>query len=69
MVRGGGRAGHHTERRPGLLHAWAAGQNNLHEGDVQAGCERPFGQDADQHAAVIALCELEDEKTASVVTR
>lgn len=52
-----------------MLRAWATGQDNLHEGAVQANCERPFGLDADQHAAVIALYELGDEETTSVVTR
>lgn len=48
-----------------LLRTWAAGQHHLYEGDVLAGRERPLGLDADRYMALVAVCELGDDETAT----
>lgn len=47
-----------------LLRAWADMQHDLYRRDVADGRPRPFGTNDDQHAAVLALCELGDDETA-----
>ncbi|MBZ6086592.1 hypothetical protein KVH15_37110 [Streptomyces olivaceus] len=49
-----------------LLRDWAEGQHQLHRGDVADGRPRPFGLDDQAHAAVLALCELDDDQAAAV---
>lgn len=44
-----------------LLRAWAQGQRNLWQRGEAEG-RRPFGLDADAHAAVLALCERGDDE-------
>ncbi|MCX4482157.1 hypothetical protein OOK44_38115 [Streptomyces cellulosae] len=48
-----------------LLRAWAEGQHRLYRGDVTEGRPRPLGLDDDAHAAVLALCALDDETAAA----
>ncbi|WP_309049981.1 hypothetical protein [Streptomyces sp.] len=46
-----------------LLRTWAAGQRNMWLRHEEEGVH-PFGLDAEQHAAVLALCERRDEAPA-----
>ncbi|MFG3055405.1 hypothetical protein ACGFZP_31280 [Kitasatospora sp. NPDC048239] len=56
-----------TPRRPRvLLRAWAEGQHRLWLGYEAEGA-RPFGLDADEHAAVLALCDLSDDERAQAI--
>ncbi|MCT9141717.1 hypothetical protein [Streptomyces violarus] len=48
-----------------LLREWAEGQHRLYRGNIADGRPRPLGLDDDRHAAVLALCELGDDETAS----
>ncbi|MFI9331985.1 hypothetical protein ACIGZJ_31140 [Kitasatospora sp. NPDC052868] len=45
-----------------LLRVWAEGQRRLWVGYEAEGA-RPFGLDADEYAAVLALCALDDDQT------
>lgn len=44
------------------LHEWADGQHHLYREDVAAGRPRPFGIDADEHAALVALIDRSDDE-------
>ncbi|MGA5606172.1 hypothetical protein ACPCUF_35040 [Streptomyces griseoincarnatus] len=51
-----------------LLRAWAEGQHRLHRGDLAEGRPRPLGLDDAAHAAVLALCALDDDETTAAPT-
>ncbi|MDW8803717.1 hypothetical protein P1P68_02555, partial [Streptomyces scabiei] len=51
-----------------VLRAYADGQHQLWLGYEKEGV-KPFGFDADQHAAALALLDLGDDETAAAVTR
>lgn len=50
-----------------LLRTWAQGQRNLWQRNEAEG-RRPFGLDADAHAAVLDLAERDDDPPAPAVT-
>lgn len=51
-----------------VLRAYADGQRNMWRRNEEDGI-KPFGFSADQHAAALALCELDDDESASAVAR
>lgn len=53
-----------TDEARALLTSHADGQHHLYRGDVEQGRARPFGMGDERHAAVLALCELEDDEPA-----
>lgn len=48
-----------------LLRAWAGRQHWLYRGDLAEGRPRPLGLDDAAHAAILALCALDDDETAA----
>lgn len=47
-----------------LLRDWVEKQHRLHQRDTQQRAAHPFGMDAEEHAAVLALLELGDDEPA-----
>ncbi|MFJ8982902.1 hypothetical protein [Streptomyces sp. NPDC102282] len=45
-----------------LLRGWADGQHNLHRGYIERASDNPLGLSPEQHGAVLALTELNDDE-------